>query len=80
LLRAIYNVDEDTKVDKLLSLPVSDYIKAAGAAGSIKESNKLLPIAILLASGGDNCNTVDQAKTLLSEFGTVREALSSLNI
>ena len=78
LIRSIYKIDDPVKVNDLLALPVSDYIKAAGAAGSIQKSNQLLPIAILLASDGADCNTVEKAKKLLSKFGTVREALSSL--
>ena len=75
LLRAIYATNDDAKVDELLLLPVSDYIKAAGAAGSIQRSNKLLPVAILLASG--KCDTVENARNILREYATVREALSS---
>ena len=76
LLRAIYATDDVTKIDELLLHPVSDFIKAAGAAGSITKSNKLLPVAILLASG--KCNTVENAREVLKEYTTVREALFSL--
>ena len=77
LLRAIYNIDDDEeKLMELCLQPVSDHIKSAGAMGSIKSSNKLLPIAILLACG--KCDTVITAKEMLNQHATVRGALSAV--
>ena len=70
-----HRTDEE-KLIELCTKPVSDHIKNAGAMGSIKNANKLLPIAILLACG--KCDTVKTAQDTLSQHETVRAALSAM--
>jgi N-acetylmuramic acid 6-phosphate (MurNAc-6-P) etherase len=73
LIRAIYETDDATRVEELLSgTPVSEYIKEANRRGSVQRANKLLPIAILVAV---KRGTVSEAKRALATHTTVREAL-----